>query len=92
MVIYNHHIKHYIAINKQQAVRLLFTKAACQRALGANMATKKTIEQRTLSTDETEAERRQTYRSPEIADLGKASELLQGGASVGRDNSNQTQW
>jgi hypothetical protein len=34
----------------------------------------------------------QTYRSPEVVDLGKASELLQGGSSIGRDNFNQTQW
>ena len=34
----------------------------------------------------------QTYRSPEIVDLGKASELLQGGSSLGLDNFYQTQW
>jgi hypothetical protein len=28
-----------------------------------------------------------TYRRPEITDLGKASELLQGGGCSGRDNS-----
>jgi hypothetical protein len=26
------------------------------------------------------------YRSPEVVDLGKASELLQGGAYTGKDN------
>jgi hypothetical protein len=34
----------------------------------------------------------QTYRSPEVYDLGKASKLLQGGSSLGKDNFNQTQW
>jgi hypothetical protein len=28
----------------------------------------------------------QTYRTPEVVDLGKASELLQGGACTGRDH------
>lgn len=32
----------------------------------------------------------QTYRSPEIVDLGKASKLLQGGNVAGRDNFWQT--
>lgn len=32
----------------------------------------------------------QTYRSPEVVDLGKASELLQGGGCTGRDGSNLT--
>lgn len=32
----------------------------------------------------------QPYRSPEVVDLGKASELLQGGSIVGADNSSQT--
>lgn len=33
----------------------------------------------------------QTYRSPEVIDLGKASELLQGGCMYGYDNFYQTQ-
>jgi len=32
----------------------------------------------------------QTYRSPEVVDLGKASELLQGGCHYGADNFRQT--
>jgi hypothetical protein len=32
----------------------------------------------------------QTYRSPEVMDLGKASKLLQGGGCVGADSSSLT--
>lgn len=35
---------------------------------------------------------RQTYHRPEVLDLGKASDLLQGGGWHGLDGSYQTQW
>lgn len=35
---------------------------------------------------------KQAYHSPEVVDLGKASELLQGGGVHGLDSFYQTQW
>lgn len=39
-----------------------------------------------------EVNRKQPYYSPKVVDLGKASDLLQGGGSHGLDNFYQTHW
>lgn len=39
-----------------------------------------------------EANKQQSYRIPEVVDLGKANELLQGGGPIGLDSFYQTQW
>jgi len=54
------------------------------------MAQKTTKSPQVVETALVETARKPTYRSPEVADLGKASKLLQGGARVGGDGSSLT--
>ncbi len=54
------------------------------------MAQKTTVTKGVKSSQVVETARKPTYRSPEVADLGKASKLLQGGARTGGDGSSLT--
>lgn len=47
---------------------------------------------RTKSSTENRDDAVEPYRRPEVVDLGKASDLLQGGSRMGGDNFNQTQY
>lgn len=50
------------------------------------------IENQHVADPASEVAEPQIYGSPEVVDLGKASDLLQGGSRYGMDNFYQTQW